>query len=423
MSYLKNKTLYPPQIKTSPSPKLNKIVVIPCYDEPDALQSLRSLKNCTPPTGHTEVILTVNQSSRTPESIKAQNLSTYEHAVDWATANSTLALQFFVLYLNDLPPKHAGVGLARKVGMDEAAFRLEEVGQAQGIIICYDADSSCDPNYLVEIERHFDRHPKTQAASIHYEHPTQGTDFPASVYTSIIDYELHLRYYINALRFAGHPHSFQTIGSSMAVRCDAYQQQGGMNRRKAGEDFYFLHKFIPLGQFTEIKTTKVIPSPRPSHRVPFGTGKAVQDRLNAYEVGCTTYAMLTFSALRDFLATVPELYPILESGDPVELESALVARYDSQVIQGYFEGRDLLSQCQSIYKNTANQEAFVKRFYRWFDAFQALKYVHYSRDLKYPDEPVGVAALKLLQALEYTVDPSVSNLELLEMFRKMDISN
>ena len=38
----------------------------------------------------------------------------------------------------------------------------------------------------------------------------------------------------------------------MAVRADAYLRQGGMNRRKAGEDFYFLNKFMVLGGYGEM---------------------------------------------------------------------------------------------------------------------------------------------------------------------------
>src|SRR4029434_9989987 len=99
------------------------------------------------------------------------------------------------------------------------------------------------------------------------------------IYKAIAAYELHLRYYLQALRTAGFPHGYHTIGSSMAVRARTYMEQGGMNRRQAGEDFYFLHKLIPLGGFTELNSTTVYPLPRPSNRVPFGTGRAVSEWL------------------------------------------------------------------------------------------------------------------------------------------------
>lgn len=58
-----------------------------------------------------------------------------------------------------MPAKKAGVGLARKIGMDEAAFRLNSINQ-DGVILCFDADSQCQPNYLKEIESHFLNNPK-----------------------------------------------------------------------------------------------------------------------------------------------------------------------------------------------------------------------------------------------------------------------
>jgi hypothetical protein len=137
------------------------------------------------------------------------------------------------------------------------------------VIACFDADCTCDPNYLAATENFFQSQPSAPGASIYFEHPLDGENREP-----IALYELHLRYYVEALRYAGFPHAYHTIGSSMAARADPYFKQGGMNKRKAGEDFYFLHKIIPLGGFGEINDTRVIPSPRASHRVPFGTGRA-----------------------------------------------------------------------------------------------------------------------------------------------------
>ena len=84
----------------------------------------------------------------------------------------------------------------------------------------------------------------------------------------------------------------------MAVRADIYAGQGGMNKRQ-GEDFrIFLHKIIPLGQFGEINNTRVIASPRPSARVPFGTGKAVREFLDNGRI--ESYPLAAFEDLKVF---------------------------------------------------------------------------------------------------------------------------
>ncbi len=52
-----------------------------------------------------------------------------------------------------------------------------------------------------------------------------------------------------SIEVCGVSHAYHTIGSSMAVRCSAYAKIGGMNRRKAGEDFIFYTNLYPRVDF------------------------------------------------------------------------------------------------------------------------------------------------------------------------------
>lgn len=354
------------------------------------------------------MIVVINGSEKTPIEIQEQNLKTFKEAQKWAVQQSQNPnlqwLQFLIRYFPDLPPKHAGVDLARKIGMDEAVERLENAGNKRGIIACFDADSQCQTNYFQALETHFLQYPKTQACSIHFEHPIEGTEFPPSVYEAIIQYELHLRYYIEAQKWAGFPHAYQTIGSSMAVRADAYKQQGGMNRRKAGEDFYFLHKFTPLGHFSELNSTCVIPSPRLSDRVPFGTGKAIADLLQQTESASNlktkansspvyhTYDLQSFVDLQHFFLQLPQFYR-----DSSESFSKRMKILSSPIfhflLQINFE-----QKLQKIRNNTRNYESFRVRFFRWFNAFMVMKFVHFARDAYYPNIEVAKAARDLLES-------------------------
>ncbi len=379
--YLQERTLFPPLINGKPSSLLGIVVVIPCHDEDFLLLSLMSLHRCERPNCDVEVIVLINDGEGDPAKVITKNEETYEQASRWARSNNLPRLRFHILYKSGLPKKHAGVGLARKIGMDEACFRFEKAGSTNGIIACFDADSRCEKNYFQAIERHFAEHPKAQASGIHFEHPLEGIDFEPPVYEAIVKYELHLRYYVHAQRWAGVPHAWQTIGSSMAVRAAAYQKQGGMNRRKAGEDFYFLHKFIPLGHFSEITDTKVIPSPRPSQRVPFGTGKAVGELLKSSGV-YQTYNPHIFEDLRIFLHS-----DIYEGPSQIVLPES---------IRTFLEENNFEKKRKEILQHTASREAFTKRFYRWFDAFMLMKFVHHSRDRYYSSIAVEDAARWLL---------------------------
>ncbi len=397
--YLQKHRFAPRQITSSPSPALNMVIVIPCFRETDLSRTLQSLEACQPPTGAVEVILVFNSSEKSPNSVI--NFHTTQIGEISAWAAKPRKHQYHLLHFPTLQHKHAGVGLARKIGMDEAVDRLYQVNREKGLIVCLDGDSQVAPNYLVEIERYFAERSRTEACSISFAHPLNGADFSPEVYTAITQYELFLRYYIEGLRFAGFPYAYHTIGSAMVVRSDAYQARGGMNRRKAGEDFYFLHKFIPEGRFGELCETKVIPSPRPSDRVPFGTGKAIQERLNQPESVYMAYDPRIFAEFKVLLDQVPALY-----------EQAAVSLPPS--VLAWAESVDLSEQLREARSNVRDASSFPKRFYQWLDALKVLQYVHFARDHYYPNQPLQDCAETLWQMGAGNMSPEFSGPELSE---------
>lgn len=394
----------------------NISVVIPCFNETQLIRSLQSLADCNPPKCTVEVIVVINGSVKTPIEIQKQNLRTFNEAQKWALdQNQNLQwIQFLIRHFPELPPKHAGVGLARKIGMDEAVERFKSIGNQKGIIACFDADSQCKPNYFEALESHFLQYPKTQACSIHFEHPIEGDEFRPSVYQAITQYELHLRYYIEAQKWAGFPYAYQTIGSSMAVRCDAYQQQGGMNRRKAGEDFYFLHKFTPLNHFSELNTTCVIPSPRLSDRVPFGTGKAIADLLQQSDSSPIyhSYSLQSFVDLKIFFAQILHFY----QSDTAQL-SKLISTLPKSIFDFLLQ-INFKQKLHEIRSNTRNFDSFRVRFFKWFNAFMVMKFVHFTRDFYYPNIEVEIAAKELLKELEFEIEENTSVEKLLLFYRQ-----
>ncbi len=392
-------------IFTSPSPKIGIVIVIPCCNEPDLMVSLQAILNCDLPDCDVEVITVINASETAADEILQQNNKTLTQALKWSRENQQKQLKFYFLEENTLPKKDAGVGLARKIGMDEAVRRFEVIKRPDGIILCFDADAKCDTNYLVEVEKHFKKHPKSPACSIHYEHPISGNEFSEELYKGIVQYELHLRVYKNGLKYAGLPFAFHTIGSSMAVRNAVYQKQNGMNKRKAGEDFYFLQKLIPLGGFTEIKSTKVIPSPRVSDRVPFGTGRAIKDWLFDDKQEMLSYNLKSYMDLKLFCNQLPMLYDN-EISIPVS-------------VQSYFNTINFDENLFKIKANSTSVNHFAKLFFNWFNAFKVLKYMHFSRDNFYPDVPVFDVANELLLLLNQKEKDRIE--QLLFEYRKLDL--
>lgn len=407
--YLKKYGYTNPLIKDSPSKNLQIVVVIPCFNETNLIESLESLKNCKHPDCDVEVIIIINCAEDASINIIEQNLNTFQKIKDWIKKISTNSMRFYCFNIS-LPVKDAGVGLARKIGMDEAVRRFDYLqNHDKGIILCFDADCICDTNYFISIATHFQKNSNTPGAAIYFEHPLEGKlDF--KIYKGIIQYELFLRYYVNALKFAGHPFAFQTIGSSMAVRSSIYQAQGGMNKKKAGEDFYFLQKVIALGNFTEINTTRVIPSPRPSDRVPFGTGKAISNWLIREEF--LFYDFSIFKELKIFIESLNEFY---EEKNFNKISPVLPLS-----IQDFLEKKEFEKILTELRTNTTSYENFTKRFFKWFNGFQVLKFVHFATQVYYPKISSQEALKELFKENRLAFNPHFTEKDFLIKLRNTD---
>ena len=405
------KNQFRPVITEAPNPDLNTCVVMPCYNEPYLLRSMESLYNCDRPVHAVEVIIVINSPENCDKTILERNLATSREVLLWIEKRNDPKLRFHMIHRPNLPEKFAGVGLARKIGMDEAAYRLYKVNNTCGIITGFDADSLCDKNYLVEIERHFKVLSKTPGASVYFEHPISGHDFEPDVYEGIIQYELHLRYLQQALRYVGHPHAFHTIGSSFAVRMDAYVKQGGMNKRKAGEDFYFLQKIISLGNYTEISTTRVIPSPRISDRVPFGTGASMQ-RWHLEQI-FKTYPLEAFADIKQLICGIDNYYEV-EKDAITQIFNTF-----SFPLQEFLKANNFITEWKSVVSNSASLQAFRNRFFRWFNVFKVIQYLNYASQNFYTKPDIAVEAKKLLCKIGLEV-ASGNPKELLEMYRHLD---
>jgi len=398
-SYLEKHANYPSFISTAPSKELSIVIVIPCYNEPAVTDTLDSLSACQPIEAEMEVIVVVNQGEEEGQNVKDQNQRSLAELNEWKAKKNPIRLH--TIFIDEVSHKKAGVGYARKTGMDEAIRRFEGSYSKYQVILCLDADTLLTDNYLQSVYSYFVKHPKCPAASIHYEHPLNAKD--PKINESILQYELHLRYYVLAQRWSGLNYAHQTVGSSMAVRAKAYQEQGGMNTRKAGEDFYFIHKFTHFENYGNITDTIVIPSARISDRVPFGTGRAMQS-LMIQDEPLTTYAPQSFAAIAKLVSQLPILYEGKQ-----EIKSA-------EPMAFFLGNHNYKKKVEELRNNTSDYAAFKKRFFRWFDAFLCMKFLHFSRDQFNPNIPI-IEAAQWLNQIYFKGAKTLGDLELLTKFR------
>lgn len=383
------------------------IIAIPVYSEPDLLVTLSSLLQNRPSKNPIEVIILFNKNIYMKLEEVIQHDRVWHECLTWIKENENDWIVFHPVYMEEMPDKKGGVGWARKLAMDEAARRLPD----DGIIACLDADCTVAHNYIQEIEDQFSQQPSFDAASIYYEHyydPERIKD-----YETIIQYELHLRYLVHAHRWCGHPFAYQTVGSAMAVRRNAYLLQGGMNTKRAGEDFYFLQKFIENGKLFDLKTTTVYPSSRVSNRVPFGTGKAMQQMLEG-KIWLTRNFEI-FKAIKPIFDSLDKLRELILISDNhtkmMEIPGMRQELVDYLIQDGFW------TEVKEIASNTNSAASFKKRFFRYFNAFWMIRYMHHMRDYYWPDVPVDEAVLKFMHINKKLVDGLKTSEQYLTLFR------
>lgn len=400
-----------PQIVAEPSSNLGLAVVVPVYDEPCLNQSFQSLWDCERPPCDVEVLLVFNSSERDSDAVRLRNQQSRQSAVQWIREHSDPQFRCYVLNFPRLPSKHAGVGLARKIGMDEAAARFYQAKKSeQGVIVCYDADCLCERNFLVENFRHFAERPGVAGCSTYFEHPLSGAEEP-SVYRAVADYELHLRYYVEGLRWAGFPYAYHTVGSAMSVRVPTYLRLGGMNRKKAGEDFYFFQKLMRHAKTSELCATAVYPSARPSHRVPFGTGRAV-GRILAGEPQMS-YSFRAFGSVKALVDSVESLEQA-----PTSFEECFPSNLPAPML-AFLEANNCRIAIAEIGKNVAGVAQFKKRFWRWFDGFRCVKFLNWVSANDCPKVETLTAAAEpcLLNRLGMESESPQTEVPLLALYR------
>ncbi len=369
------------------------IVIIPVLNDRDIFATINSLRRCTCRNGTAGVIVVVNHSEAASESTKQANRLLTEELRQGICReqNECSAVYVEVVEAFDLPVKQAGVGLARKIAMDAAAYYFYQQGKTEHPVLSLDADTLVDVNYFDATRHYFQEYP-VAGVSIAYAHRLE--ECGEEVANAMVKYELYLRYYQQALEYTGHPYAFHCIGSAFAVRASDYVAQGGMNKRQAGEDFYFLQKLISTGRFATLQTTRVYPSARFSARTPFGTGQAVRQIVS--DKG--EFEVYNFGAFRDLKCFFSGLSALYKAGR--ERSEDYFFRQPRGVCSFWTEmdGPDFLAEVNA---NCASLPQFVKRFFVHFNAFRVLKYLNFVHENEYQKVPVQSAAEALFRELKY----------------------
>jgi glycosyltransferase involved in cell wall biosynthesis len=412
-AYLADRAIFPYFIKEPPDPETGLIIVIPAYNEPGITRVIDSLAGCHKPGCGTEVIVVVNAPTDAPSGSLEINRQTISDIDQWKSSHSGGCFNLFTIDVPLFRIPGWGVGAARKTGMDEAVRRFNALDRPDGVIVSLDADCVVEANYLTALCNDLYKRGKCSACSIYFEHPLSGDEFSEDYYKAIALYELHLRYYNQGLVYAGFPFAYHTIGSAMAVKAEKYVKAGGMNRRQAGEDFYFIQKLVPAGGYFNLNSTTVHPSPRSSYRVPFGTGATIKKMAGGMSGFLLSYNIRAFRDLKSFFTIAGKLS---EEGkyDPEEFYDEVPAS-----IRLFKTRSEWVGKIVEIRSNTSGSGSFMKRFYGWFNMFMIVKFMNMAHREMLEKTDIIKSARELL-LLTGDGFSSKDPVELLDHYRKLE---
>ncbi|MBQ9804713.1 MAG: glycosyltransferase [Lentisphaeria bacterium] len=328
-------------------------VVIPAYDEAanlpaalDALEQAAAAARIAP-----AVIVVVNHPPGTADTASLELLKLLADR------------RVFTIYLPELA---GGVGAARKAGMDAFCAAVPPEKLEQTAIFSLDADTLVAPEYFLHVLPEVLR---GGGVALDFAHRPADN---AARQQAIDRYEAYLRRYRDKLRDAGSPYAFFTIGSAFAVRGDAYIRAGGMKVREAGEDFYFLQAVAKTSGVRSLDGAVVFPSPRTSHRVPFGTGPAVAALLAGKPLD--EIPDRAFEMLKQVLAQA--------DGDDKLADPAEFLGRVPEMAAEFFRQEHFETVWKKVLQNLPHRQgAAVRAFHEWFDGLKTLRFLHQIREI------------------------------------------
>jgi hypothetical protein len=348
------------------------VLCIPAFDE--TVSFLEHINSCAKNTGRLLFILVVNQSEDSSPCENNEKLVSHikKYSTLWQSSGNIQLIdaKYYDILLIDRYtekrqiPKKNGVGLARKIACDCAAYLIFKGIIQSHQIFCSDADVIFPANYFSAL---LDK--KYSASTFNFTHTKSDNE---SINNATQLYEKSLHHYVNGLQQANSQYAFHTIGSCLLINSDFYIKARGFPTRPAGEDFYLLNKLQKLAPVTNINNITLNIESRLSTRVPFGTGPAVDKLINSNNEAIFYH---------------PECFRILACWlnylDGLSEDNGFTLPPISNDAHYIHELAELFNTQENTNKLFANHKTASARkiqLHQWFDAFKTLKAIHYLRD-------------------------------------------
>ena len=360
--YIK-KTIYPGLDRHSAPSKryYDYFIIIPVFNEYDYL--LSTLKSITKQKNiylsNTLVVLVINNTVDAIQSIKKNNKAT-KFLINSHEFNFEYMILDYYSKGNELPNKKGGVGVARKIGMD---YCLQYSNQ-NSLLFCLDADTLISKEYLSKIIK-FNYKTDFKTCVVKFSHQKSPDQ---KIEKAIRLYEQKLYSIANQIKKCKSPYGYVSMGSTIVCKVKAYIAVGGMPKKSAAEDFYFMQSLAKYHLIHFIDDCLVYPSSRLEMRVYLGTGF----RLLQYNEN-KKFLDLDFS--KNCFVTVKKIISFVEKNYKISYNiflKELNKNFDDKICN-FLNNHDIKKIWNRINKNAKTKKQFMIFFHQWFDALKIMQ--------------------------------------------------
>ena len=338
-------------------------VVIPVFNEHnfifDTLESINN--NSETYLENLLVVLIINNCINDSQAIKDNNYNTYQLLKEKTYKYECLVIDCFSPKYQ-LKSKYSGVGFARKIGMD---FVLK-YSNSDSIIFSLDADTIIDKNYFNIISKAFKKF-DFKVCTINFQH--QKSD-DVIIEKAIRIYEKKLKEIALKINNTGSIYGYVSMGSAIALRTIAYIKVGGMAKKKATEDFYFLQSLAKYTKVHQINDILIYPSSRSEQRVYLGTGYRIKEYIDNKKFNNLDYSDNSYKNLELLLKLVEKSY----NNEYFELIKNLEKNCDKSVVD-FLDSNNFQDIWIKFCREANNKKQFLVFFNQWFDALKTIKFL------------------------------------------------
>ena len=363
IKYKKNKINFYGRPNTYPHNKqYDFFIIIPAYSENDYIDQTLSSINQQNQTFFNQllVVVVINNSLSDHDNIKENNLITYNRLIQSKYCFELIVIDSFSMECA-YDAKLAGVGLARKIGMD---FCIS-YSHYDSLYFSLDADTIIEPNYLTFIYEKYKKH-SFKTAIVNFSHQPTNDKI---INVAINKYELLLKQIAKKIQKTGSPYGYVSMGSTIICTALAYVSVGGIDPKKATEDFYFLQKLAKYDFIYQISQILVHPSSRQEQRVYLGTGYRLKNINNNPLFKDLQFSNQAFEDLQFIYDSINKHWDC-----SIFFIKSNFLEYNEK-IWDYFIENNFENIFNKIQKNINTQEQLINQFNYWFDSLKIYKFL------------------------------------------------